>query len=185
MSERFDISPTERGVVRLFTLDLPPEQAAGFTEPDFDSDAPAPIDAALGVSYLDTDFVEVFPVSNLDGLGLAGYLVQGLGVPEAEVAADRARLNALTGHVVVVLSQAFGGHAATLTPKAPLTWIGTYTEEGASVKFAPLPSESAKGVITDAPQKPPKSNARISGMVAMYALLALFALVVLMIWVAG
>lgn len=185
MSETFTISPTERGVIRMFTLDLPDDQIAGFTEPDFDADAPAPINAALGVTLLDTDFVEVFPVSNLAGLGLAGYLTEGLGVPADQVAPNAARLNAIEGHVVIVLSQAFGGFEVTLAPKAPLKWIGTYTEEGASVSFAPLPSEGAKGVIADAPQKPAKSDARIGGMVAMYALLAMFLLVGLMVWVGG
>jgi hypothetical protein len=84
-----------------------------------------------------------------------------------------------------VLSSAFGGFDATITPTAPLKWIGTYTEEGSSIKFAPLPSDAAKGTVGETPAKPPKSDARIGGMIAVYALIAMFALVGLIIWVGG
>lgn len=185
MSETFQISPTEHGVIRLFTVNLPADQIAGFTETDPAQAGAAPVQKALGVDHLDTDFVELFPVSNLSGLGLAGYLTEGLGVAEADVRPDASRLNSLSGHVLVVLSQAFGGQAATLSPTAPLKWIGTYTEEGASIRFEPLPSDSAKGTIAAPPGKPAKSDARVGGMIAMYALIAMFALVALIIWVAG
>ncbi len=185
MSERFTINATEAGIVRLFKVNLPPEEIARFTEADYENDGPSPLQTALGVSDIDSDFVELFPVSNLTGLGLASYLVEGLGIPEKDVSPDRAKLNAIDGHVLVVLSQAFGGFEATLTPRSPLTWIGTYVEEGAPVNFAPLPTDSAKGNLASPDTKPAKSNARMSGMVAMYALLAMFALVALMILVGG
>ena len=148
MSETFQVSATERGVIRLFT-------------------------------------VELFPVSNLEELGLAGYLVEGLGIAESDVAPNRMRLNSLSGHMLIVLSAAFGGKETTITPSAPLKWIGTYTEEGASIQFRPLPSEGAKGVLDGAPAKPPKSDARVGGMIAMYALIFMFAFVGLLIWIAG
>ena len=185
MSETFHVKAGERGVIRLFTVNLAADQIEGFTEPGFEDDTAAPIDTALGVTYLDGDFVELFPVSNLAGLGLAGYLQEGLGVAETDVKPHASRLNSLSGHVLIVLSSAFGGFEATITPTAPLKWIGTYTEEGAPVQFTPLPSEAAKGTLTDAPAKPPKSDARIGGMIAMYALIGMFALVGLIIWMAG
>lgn len=184
MSETFHINATERGVIRIFMANLTTDQAASFTESP-DEDTPAPINRALGVSYLDTDFVELFPLSNLEGVGLASYLTDGLGVAKEDVAPHASRLNSMTGHVLIVLSQAFGGFETTITPTAPLKWIGTYTEEGASVKFEPLPSEGAKGAPVIPAGKPQKSDARIGGMIAMYALIAMFALVALMIWVAG
>ncbi len=184
MSETFHVTATERGVIRIFIANLTTEQAASFTESP-DENTPAPINRALGVTYLDSDFVELFPLSNLEGVGLAGYLTEGLGVAAADVKPHASRLNAMSGHVLIVLSSAFGGHEATITPTAPLKWIGTYTEEGASVKFEPLPSDGAKG-SQDAPiGKPPKSDARVGGMIAMYALIAMFAFVGLIIWVGG
>ena len=38
--------------------------------------------ATLGAAHLDETFVEVFHVSDLEGLGLAGYLMTGNEVPE-------------------------------------------------------------------------------------------------------
>ncbi|PJI93028.1 hypothetical protein BC777_1895 [Yoonia maricola] len=184
MSETFHIKATERGVVRIFMANLTADQAASFTE-STDEDTPAPINRALGVTYLDCDFVELFPLSNLDGLGLAGYLTEGLGVAEADVKPHASRLNAMSGHVLIVLSKAFGGFETTITPIAPLKWIGTYLEEGASVKFEPLPSEAAIGTAGTSKVKPPKSDARVGGMIAMYALIAMFAFVGLLIWIGG
>lgn len=184
MSETFQVSPTEHGVIRIFMVNLSADEAARFIESP-DGTSPAPVNRALGVDELDHTFVELFALNSLEGVGLAGYLVEGLGVAEADVAPYRSRLNGMSGHVLIVLSQAFGGHAATITPVAPLKWIGTYTEEGASVKFEPLPSKGAEGAVTGAPAKAPKSDARIGGMIAMYTLIAMFALVGLMIWVAG
>ncbi len=179
MSETFHVSATEHGVIRIFMVNLSADDAARFMQ------SPEEINRALGVEDLNEEFVELFALSTLDGVGLAGYLIDGLGVAEADVAPYRSRLNGMSGHVLIVLSRAFGGRAATITPTAPLKWIGTYTEEGASVKFEPLPSKGAEGAVTGSPAKAPKSDARIGGMIAMYALIAMFALVALMIWVAG
>ncbi len=179
MSERFEIKENEHGVVRLFTVDLPEAELDEFAD---DSDVPSALQEALGVDRLNMEFVELFPVSTLEGVGLAGYMVDGLGVSEAEVEEDRARLEALSGTVLVLLSSAFGGHAATLTPKPPLRWVGTYTEERAPVSFKPLPSEGAKGTTGG---KTPPSDAAMSGRVASIALLVLFALVALIVWVAA
>ena len=185
MSESFRINATEHGVIRIFMVNLAANQIAAFTEAAQDGDAPAPITRALGVTNLDSDFIELFPLSNLEGVGLAGYLTDGLGVSKADVAPHASRLNGMTGQVLIVLSSAFGGIETTITPTAPLKWIGTYTEEGASMQFEPLVSEAAAGTLDKPAGKPPKSDARVGGMIATYALIAMFAFVGLMIWVGG
>lgn len=171
MSERFQVSATERGIIRVFAIDLPEDQVDGFD--------PAP---ALGVTALESQYVELFPVSDLKGVGLSGYMSEGLGVAETEL--DKSRLDALDGHVLIVLSGAFGEQPVTLTPKAPLRWIGTYTEEHAPVQFEPLPDAAAQGQIAPEAKKRP-SNAALSGRVAMMALLVIFALTGLMVWIAA
>ena len=183
MSEEFTISATETGIIRVFALDLDADAATAFATTA--ADDPGVIARGLGVDSIDPAYAELFPISNLTGLGLAGYLTEGLGVPEDQVAQDRARLNALEGHVLVVTSKAFAGQPVTLKPQSPLRWVGTYTEEGAPVNFAPLPDEGAKGTIAAPATKPGKSDARMSGMVATIALVAMFMLVGLMIWIAG
>lgn len=184
MSETFQVSATERGVIRLFTINLSTDQIAGFYEPR-PNDAPTPLNAALGVAYLDNNFAEIFPVSDLTGLGLAGYMIEGLGVAQADITPMRSRLNSISGHVLILHSAAFGGSPTTLRPTSPLKWIGTFVEEGAPVKFEPLPSDSASGTTDGQTVKAPKSDARVGGMIAMYALIFMFVLVGLMIWVAG
>ena len=184
MSDRFEIKPTERGLIRLFTVDLPQTGLKAFAEPgrEGDDDHPSPLQQALGAQSLDMELVELFPVSNLEGVGLPGYMIEGLGIAEADVEQDRARLEAIKGPVLIVLSSAFGGVAQTLTPKAPLRWVGTYAEERAPVAFQPLPSEGAEAAGVS---KPGPSDAAMSGRIAMVALLVIFALTALVIWVAS
>ena len=185
MSERFEVKAHEHGIVRLFTVDTSAEPPMMSAEPDWAADAedpPWPLRDALGVEYLDSDFIELFDVANLEGVGLPQYMIDGLGVSETDVEEDRARLEAIEGLILVVLSSAFGGFAGTLTPKSPLRWVGTYTEDRAPVSFKPLPSESAKGTTGD---KTPPSDAAMSGRVASIALLVLFALVAVVVWVAS
>jgi hypothetical protein len=157
MTDRFEIKAQEHGIVRLFTVNKDAEPPIMSVEKDWDADPvdpPWPLRDALGVEYLDSDFIELFDVSDLEGVGLPQYMIDGLGVAEAEVEQDRARLEAIRGMVLVVLSSAFGGFAGTLTPKSPLRWVGTYTEDRAPVSFQPLHSEAAT-----APNTAPENEA--------------------------
>lgn len=166
-----EVSATERGLVRLFAVDLPADEIETFRTPDTNEDGDLvawPLKAALGASYLDEDFIELFPVRDLEELGLRGYMVQGLGIAEADVAEDALRLDAVKGSVLVILSNAFGGFAETLAPRAPLRWIGTYKEETAPVTFAPLPSDAARGVVET--PGPAKSNPHLTLLWAILAL---------------
>jgi len=172
---KINVPAHEARVVRLFAIDLDARQIA-----DFESSA---VPSALGVRTLDADYIEVFHVSDLDGMGLAQYLTDGAGIPSEQVAQHHTVLSSLKGHVLLVMSAAFGGDAQTLQVKAPLRHVATLSEATTPIAFEPLPDASAKGVTAQG--KPVKSDARIGGMIATYALLFLFALVGLMIWVAG
>lgn len=181
MSDTFDIKAGERGVVRLFRIDLPKEAIAGFAEEDSLSGR-WPLKAALGVEDINPRFVDVVAIRDLDEMGLTGYMTEGLGVSEDGIAPHRARLEALEGYVLVVLSGAFKGLAVTLLPRAPLRWIGTFFEERPEVKFETLPSESSRPAPAE---KKPSSNAAMSGRVATLALLVIFGITALMIWIAA
>lgn len=180
MSDTIQIPAEEHGVIRLFRVQLPPEEIAEFA--GLAGEGPA-LAAALGVDRLDPEYVEVFPVSDLTGLGLVGYLTEGLGVAPEDLAQDRAMIDAVDGHVLVLSSGAFEGRAETLRPRAPLRWVGIWREAGQAVEFTPLPAGGAQGAVHTAPVKTPSNNA-ILGRVAMMALLVLFALTALMIWIA-
>lgn len=143
-----DIPKGERGVIRVFDLDMRPEQARFLREP-------GALAQVLGIEEIDLDHVEIFPISDLEDLGLAGYLTQGCGIPEAEVAPDRDRLNAMEGHVLLLRSRAFGGQAERLTPASQITPIASYGET--AIKWtAPPMAESESSKPYSAPRLSPR-----------------------------
>lgn len=178
MTDKITIRPTEHGVVRIFAVDLPEDQIAGFNR----QNGAWPLQDALGADVLNADHVELFPLSDLDELGLTGYLEQGHGIDPADLADMRGQLHALAGHVLIVTSRAFGGQAQTLTPCAPLRLIASFHEDATPVAFDPLPSKAARGTTGG---KAAPSDAAMSGRIASLALLVLFALVALVVWVAS
>ena len=193
MTATLTVPAAERRTVRVFAVNLPEAEVSamlrdtGATTTGTASDDLPEIPAAaelLGWPDLDTRHTELFPVRDLTGLGLPGYLAEGLGLDEATLAPDRARLAALEGYVLIVLSRAFGDKAVTLDLPPALTLIGSYAEKTAPVIFEPLPAGGAQ----DAPQTPtrkPVSDAAMSGRIAMAALLVMFALTALVVWMAG
>jgi hypothetical protein len=172
----------------LFTLDMTAAEVAALLHPQpaFPQEPlldlrPNPQADLLGVDHVDEDFVEIFDLANLAGLGLAEYLIVGNGIPETQVAPDRARLDALKGHVLILFESAISDWPVTLNPDPRLILIGSYTEEVPPVKFEPLPNADAKGILTPPAQK--YSNARMSGMVATAALLFLAVFTVVFVWI--
>lgn len=134
MSE-LTVAPHEHGVIRLFTLGMRPEEAKFLREP-------GAVDQVLGVGGLDPEQIDIFPISDLEDLGLYGYLSDGCGVSEDQL--DKADLAALEGWVLVLRSAAFQGRAATLIPDRRLRLVGFYTEEGTNWTGGPIETESAK-----------------------------------------
>lgn len=149
---RMAVKSTEHGVIRLFAVDLPAEDVAAFRARGAQGDWP--LRDSLGATHLDQDHIECFDLADLEELGLAGYMTEGLGIAADDIALDSARLGNLSGPVLIVFSTAFGGIAQTLTPRAPLRWIGTYREDSAPVTFAPLPDASARGSMAPARSAP-------------------------------
>ncbi|MFW5641658.1 MAG: hypothetical protein ACOCY0_02725 [Roseicyclus sp.] len=82
-----------------------------------------PLAEWLGVGRVDTDRIEIFPVSDLDGLTLADYVTMAFEPAEPVDADTRARLNALQGSVLIVPDAALDAAPApgpALTPLATL-----------------------------------------------------------------
>ncbi len=148
MTQTLTIPPGERGTVRVFAVDLPPEEAQAFAAD------PTAVPRALGTSDIDTGHIDVFPASRIAALGLPAYLAEGHGIPPDTLAADAAALDALDGHVAVVGAGAFGPAGRTLTVSPPLRLVGTYSEGVPPVTFTPLPSEGAAGVLGSPGPKP-------------------------------
>ena len=168
-----EISAHETGLVRLFSVDLPADEIDAFR-----SGTPSALEQALGTGGLDPAYVELFDIADLEELGLRGYMRDGLGVAEAELTEDAARIDALEGPVLVLLSGAFRGKEHTLAPRAPLRWVGTWREEKAPVHFEPMPCYSPEGRLT--PRGEPSEmtpHARV--------LFAIFALPILLLGLGG
>ena len=132
--------------------------AAALTPEEMQRDKAGLVLKLLGDPDLDPAYVELFDVSDLSDIGLAGFLSEGLGVPDVALGADRALLQGVKGPVLVLLSKALHGRAVTLTVDPRLALIGTYTEDRPPVHFEPLPSAAAEGVLTppSLPSPPPQ-----------------------------
>ncbi len=153
MTLQMSITATEHGIVRLFAI----ETAQRFEHAD--------LNEALGVEALDETHVDLITLSDLDELGLEGYLTLGMGIPAAEVEAMRAQLQPLKGTVVLLRSAAFQSKATTLTPKAPLRWIASFGETPLDTTSRQITSAAAKGHIT-----PPRAKKRSNNVVLLWVL---------------
>jgi len=181
MSDTIDIKATETGIVRVFAVDIPPDQIGVFTA----RNGRWPLREALGAEALDDAHVQVFDVADLAGVGLPGYLAEGHAIPGDQIDQARSKLAAQKGTVMVVTSRAFQGTAQTLSPQAPLSLIATLQEPHDPITFGALPDASAR--TPEPSEKPPRkapSDAAMSGRVATIVLLVLAVLVVVMVWIA-
>lgn len=182
MTDEIEIKASETGVVRVFSVDIPADEIPVFTA----QGDRWPLREALGAETLDPDHVEIFDAADLTGVGLPGYLAEGHAIPEDQIAPLRERLTALRGTVMVITSRAFAGTAQTLSPRAPLNLIASFSETTTPITFGALPDASAQRQQPEAetPRKAP-SDAAMSGRVAMVVLLVLAVLVAVMVWIAS
>ncbi|WP_420557975.1 hypothetical protein [Roseovarius sp.] len=185
MSERIEIRESESGVVRVFDVSLSREQAETFIR----RNGSWPLQEALGAENLDPHYVDMMQIEDLEGYGLSQYLEQGMGVSTDDLEDAHVLIEGLKGSVLVIGSGAFGGQAQVLTPRAPLRLVATFNEDKAPVQFDPLPSAGAQVAPAteepDAPEPKKKSDAAMSGRVAMIALIVLFVLTAVVVWVAS
>ncbi len=137
------VLPHERGVIRLFALHMRPEEAKFLREP-------GAADQVLGVADLDPEQIDIFPVSDLEDLGLWGYLNDGCGVSEDQL--DRVALDAVDGWVMALRSAAFKGQPTVLAPDPRVQLIGLFTEQATNWSGGRIETESAKPF--SAPQTP-------------------------------
>jgi hypothetical protein len=165
------VTASEAEVIRVYTVALPDAEARKLTADD--------VATALGVTDLDPEYVDIFPVEALDEFGLKGYMTEGLGISAPSLENYAEAIKAAKGTIVVVLSKAFKSRSATLKNGHPLRLIGAFTERKAESIDVDLTSQSA----AKQPPKTQKSQAAQSGMVATAVLLFMFAFVALIVWI--
>jgi hypothetical protein len=144
----------DRDTVHLFTVDLTEDDLWGFVTADPET-GDFPLKDALGVATLDETQVEGAVAEDLDGIGLSGFLTEGLGVDETSIAPDRGRVDALTGSVVIVRGAAFDGAKIPLAPTPPLRHFATWRMTPANTTMEALESDAATGIVTPPPQPAP------------------------------
>ncbi len=143
------ILATEYGLVRLFSTELDPPDAAAINAQN--------VHRLLGDDIrLDPAKVEVINSLVLEGLGLRNYLIRGYGVVEADLDGKAAALDALYGLIILIPSSAFMGVEQTLDPNPALRFIGVFHEEASSPPEQMPPTASAAGTLPS-----PKSDMRI------------------------
>ncbi|WP_083100550.1 hypothetical protein [Pseudophaeobacter leonis] len=172
MSGVIPIPKAERSVIRVFDLDMPPEQARFLAEP-------GALAQVLGLEDIDLDHVEIFPVSDLEELGLAGCLIQGCGIPEEDVAPDRAALTAIKGYVLLLRSRAFAGAATRLTPASQITLVASYGEKPINWSAPAMPETDSSRLYsgTKLPPRAARAQARRIGASLFAVVMCLFALI--------
>lgn len=169
-----EIARAEHGVIRVFAISRPMAAMARALK----QQPKSTLAAALLNHPVAADDFELFALSDLTGVGLPRYLSDGYDVDKEAIRADRTKLDALDGYVLLLFSRVSNAADVTLEPVTDLTLIGTYTEPRASHAAAPIATDAAKlysGNIRT-PQTP--SRMRVgSALTAAAVLLAL-----LLIW---
>ena len=174
MTEMIEIPKGARDQVLVFALDMPPEQVAFLRDED------AALAQALGLTTLDRAQVEIFPVEDLEGLGLLGYLREGLAVSEADLSTHGLKLDGLTGYVMVLRARAFYGAATQLSPAKGVELAARLGEAGTDWHSqGQIRSAAALPRLRTAPRVA-RSRARTIGATLFAVVMGL---IVLLIWV--
>jgi hypothetical protein len=163
----------EHGVLRVFALDM------GALELDFLSEKGALADI-LGVRDLDETKVQVMRVSDLDDLGVVGFLRAGCDVGDREVCAHITALSRIDDGFLVVPSSAFAGAftgdhvgqgadghtigqtfphkgSVQLTPKSRVHHVVNLNEPSAADWQSSGPIETKSADLYSAPRQSPRA----------------------------
>ena len=169
------IPANDHGRIRVFTVD-------GALPDGVDTGDAQALDRLLGTTNINPDFVDVVRVRDLSGLSLADYIAQGYDLTVDDV--DRSALSKVNDVAILVMSRAFGGKAADITPAQGAHHLTTISDQPSLSAAPPVTSASASGAIGDPPQKAPPSDAAMSGRVATIAIVVLLLIVIGVIWIA-
>jgi hypothetical protein len=137
------------------------------------------LEEAMGAP-IDATYAEVFAVSDVASMGLRAYLAQAHDIPEPTLAADAARLDALSGDVVVLAPRAVEGVEA-LSPLPEITPIGAYASAEADAAPRPLPRAEARPEPRPATPGVAADHGPGSRRIVYIVLLALAAAILLML----
>ncbi|SDE24901.1 hypothetical protein [Ruegeria marina] len=164
---RLSVPQNERGLIRLYALNMRPEEARFLREP-------GAVAQLLGLDALDMDHVEVFPVSDLEELGLYGYLTEGCGISEDQL--DRAALAAHKGWMLLLRSRAFGEKPVETALPDTVERVGEYREAGTDWSGSPI--ETASALPHSAPRLSPREARRKARNIGFSLFIVVMALII-------
>ena len=179
------VAPHERGRLHVFAVNRPKAEIAAVFEPaDTGADRLQPSLALLTdlteAEGLDPTGAELIPLADLAGLGLSGYLSEGLDVAQQDLDGVKRKLDALEGYALILTSRAFRGRGVDLAETAGLTHIASFDQPGTDWSSSePLTAEAAKP-NTAPPQSPRDARnraQRIGGAIVAVFLLAIGAVI--------
>lgn len=137
------INGSDSRTLHVLALDLPPEAVERFTT--MAGTGEWPLKYALGAEKLREGFVDTVSIRDLGVMRLSQYITQAHDVSARDLGADKDRLDALKGHVIVLPAQAFDATSQTLSVAPPLTLVGSYGAAAAKARGPALQSAAAKG----------------------------------------
>ena len=169
------IQRNERGLIHVIALNRAVVEVADAVKTQGKA---AMVAELLGQTLPETGF-ELFPIADLAGVGLTGYLADGYAVEPEQLHSARVRLDRLDGYVLLVFSAAFEGRETTLITGPDLTLIGTYGEAMPDMTPRVLESDAAQaysGTPRPSPAPPPQRRATGARVVAVLIGIAALAL---------
>jgi hypothetical protein len=129
--------------------------------------------ALLGLSVSE-NHIELFALSDLTGVGLPRYLMDGYDVDPGAISGLRARLEALDGYILLLFSSVSDAGDVAFAPAPDLTLIGTFAEPRAQHVAPPLDTQAAKPYSGVTAPPAPMARARAgSAMVAVFVIVLL------------
>lgn len=166
-----EIPQSENGLVRVFAVNADVDAIRNAVS----AKGKAQVASALLGHPLSEGGFDLVALSDLEGVGLANYLIQGWDVPAEDLKDSRTKLDRLEGYVLLVFTSAFDFRNVTLTIGPDLTLIGTYAEERSDSSTIALESDAAApytGVPSTTPPTPPHGRAGGSLIVVGLAVMA-------------
>jgi hypothetical protein len=181
MSELLQVDAGERGTLRIFSVDIDASARRKILAPKPDT-APtgAALGALLGLDWIDPENADLFDTSELDDLGLSGFLSQGAGISDDDLNTHRQLLDRLEGTVLIVYARGFGGADQRLSPAPAVTPVLLLEEAKTAIHFEPLESTAAEGQLAASAQT--AKNPHLTVLVAILALPILALLIGAVLW---
>ncbi|WP_010141012.1 hypothetical protein [Oceanicola sp. S124] len=147
-AEVLTLGPTDREAVFVLAVDPETPQMAPLLAPKrLNGHAGQTVAGILGLTPDQEGEVELVNPADLEGIGLAGYLIEGLGLDATGIAGDRDRLEALTAPVVLLRGRVAGLEDRVLPLPRGLSLVGRYGTTYTPIGLAPLSARAATGTL--------------------------------------